>query len=54
MYKIKLTKIAAENLKKIDKKTLEQILKKIDSLKKEPNLIGKQLKGPLKELRFVR
>jgi mRNA interferase RelE/StbE len=54
MYKIKLTKIAAENLKKIDKKTLEQILKKIDSLKKEPNLIGKQLKGPLKELRSVR
>lgn len=54
MYKIKLTKITAENLQKIDKKTLKQILNKIESLKTEPDLIGKPLKGPLKEYRSVR
>jgi mRNA interferase RelE/StbE len=54
MYKIKLTKIAAENLQKIDKKTLKQILNKVESLKTEPDLIGKPLKGPLKEYRSVR
>lgn len=54
MYKIKLTKIATENLQKIDSKTLNQILNKIESLKEEPALLGKQLKGPLKEFRSVR
>lgn len=54
MYKIKLTKIATENLKKIDRKTRDQILKKIESLMEEPKLMGKLLKGPLKELRSVR
>ena len=54
MYKIKLTKIAAEHLKIIDQKTLGQILRKIESLEEEPNLLGKQLKGPLKEFRSVR
>jgi mRNA interferase RelE/StbE len=54
MYKIKLTRIATENLQKIDSKTLNQILNKIESLKAEPNLLGKQLKGPLKEYRSVR
>jgi mRNA interferase RelE/StbE len=54
MYNIELTKIAADNLKKIDQKTLGQILNKIESLKEEPNLLGKQLKGPLKEFRSVR
>ena len=54
MYKIKLTKIAAENIKGIDSKTQKQITNKIESLKEEPLLLGKQLKGPLKELRSVR
>ena len=54
MYKIKLTKIAAKNLKAIDKKTLKQILNKIESLKEEPHLLGKPLKGPLSEYRSVR
>jgi len=54
MYKIKITKTAAENLQNIDKKTLGQILNKIESLKEEPNLLGKQLKEPLKEFRSVR
>jgi mRNA interferase RelE/StbE len=54
MYKIKLTKIAAENLQKIDSKTQKQIINKINSLKTEPLLLGKRLKGPLKEFRSVR
>jgi len=54
MYKIKLTKIAAENLQKIDSKTQTQIINKIDSLKTEPLLLGKRLKGSFKEFRAVR
>ena len=54
MYRIKLTKIATENLRSIESKTRNQIINKIDSLKNEPLLLGKQLKGPLKELRSVR
>lgn len=54
MYKIKLTKIAAHNLEKFDPATLRQILAKIESLKAEPILMGKPLKGPLKEFRSVR
>lgn len=54
MYKIKLTKIAACNLEKFDPATLRQIMAKIESLKAEPILMGKALKGPLKEFRSVR
>ena len=54
MYKIKLTKLAVKNLKAIDTKTLKQILNKIESLKEEPNLLGKPLRGPLSEYRSIR
>ena len=54
MYKIKLTKLAVKNLKAIDAKTLKQILNKIESLKEEPNLFGKPLRGPLSEFRSIR
>ncbi len=54
MYKIKLTKIAAEQLNKIEPRIQNQIIKKIESLKEEPLLTGKLLKGPLKEFRSVR
>jgi mRNA interferase RelE/StbE len=54
MYKVKITKIAAENIKAIDSKTQKQIINKIESLKEEPLLLGKQLKGPLKEYRSIR
>lgn len=54
MYKIKLTFIAAENIKKLDSKTQNQIINKIESLKEEPLLAGKPLKGPLKEFRTIR
>ncbi len=54
MYKIKLTKIASESLKKLDRRTQTQVISKIERLKEEPLLLGKQLKGPLKELRSIR
>jgi addiction module toxin, RelE/StbE family len=54
MYKIKLTTIALESLKRIDKNAQKQIVNKIESLQKEPLLLGKALKGPLKEYRSIR
>ncbi len=54
MYRIKLTKIAAENIERIDRKTAGQILNKIESLKEDPFLLGKPLQGSLKEYRSVR
>ena len=54
MYKIKLTIIAAENIKAIEKRARTQILTKIESLKENPLLLGKYLKGPLKEYRSIR
>ena len=54
MYKIKLTKTAAENIKKLDNRIKNQIMNKIESLKEEPLLSGKPLKGPLKEFRSIR
>jgi mRNA interferase RelE/StbE len=54
MYNIKLTKIAAESIQKIEKKSREKIISKISQLKDEPLLLGKALKGPLKEYRSVR
>jgi mRNA interferase RelE/StbE len=54
MYKIKLTKIAVENIKSIEKSARTQILTKIESLKVNPLLLGKYLKGPLKEYRSIR
>ena len=54
MYRIKLTIVASENIKKLDKKTKNQIIKKIESLKEEPLLLGKPLKGPLQDFRVLR
>lgn len=54
MYKVKLTQIAAANIAKLDKRTQSQIIAKIEALKNEPLLLGKPLRGPLKELRSVR
>ena len=54
MYKIKLTSIAAEALRKIESTARDQIFAKIDQLKIEPFLLGKALVGPLKEFRSVR
>jgi mRNA interferase RelE/StbE len=54
MYNIKITQVAADNIQNIDSKTRDQIIKKISQLKEEPLLLGKPLKGPLKEYRSVR
>ncbi len=54
MYSIKLTNIAAEFLKKLDKKSQSQIIDKIELLKENPLEIGKQLKGNLKDYRSIR
>jgi len=54
MYKIRITPIAAEALKRLDQKTQTKIIHWIEELKKDPEQFGKQLKGPLKELRSIR
>jgi mRNA interferase RelE/StbE len=54
MYKIKLTQLVVDNIKEIDKNAQKQIINKIESLKSEPLLLGKALKGPLKEYRSIR
>ena len=54
MYKIKLTKISADQIKAIEKTARNQIINKIESLRENPELFGKQLRGPLKEYRSVR
>jgi mRNA interferase RelE/StbE len=54
MYKIKLTSIASENIKKLNITVQKQVINKIESLKEEPLLLGKPLKGSLKEFRTIR
>jgi len=54
MYKVKLTQIAAANIRKLDKRTQSQVISKIEALKAEPLVLGKSLKGSLKDLRSVR
>jgi mRNA interferase RelE/StbE len=53
MYKIKLTEIAAEYIKKLDSKSQKQVIEKIELLKNNPEQVGKQLKGNLKEYRSI-
>jgi mRNA interferase RelE/StbE len=54
MYSIKLTLIAAEHIKRLDSRTKAQIINKIELLKQEPHMLGKPLKGLLKEYRSLR
>ncbi|MBN1519740.1 MAG: type II toxin-antitoxin system RelE/ParE family toxin [Spirochaetales bacterium] len=54
MYAIKLTEISAQFLRKLDGKAREQVLEKIEVLKRTPLEVGKQLKGNLKEFRSIR
>jgi mRNA interferase RelE/StbE len=54
MYKIKLTELATANIKKIDINAQKQIIHKIEALKEGPLLLGKALKGSLKEYRSIR
>ena len=54
MYAIKLTQIATEFITKLDNKSRQQILEKIELLKTEPLKVGKPLKGNLQEYRSIR
>ena len=54
MYAIKLTQIATEFIAKLDNKSRQQILEKIELLKTEPLKVGKPLKGNLQEYRSIR
>lgn len=49
MYKVKFTKEAARNLKRLDKRYQKAVAKAIDKLALNPK-IGKPLKGELKGL----
>ena len=54
MYTIKLTQIAAEFIAKLDNKSQQQVLQKIEVLKQYPLKEGKPLKGNLQDYRSIR
>lgn len=54
MYTIKLTQIAAEFITKLDGKSQQQIMEKIEVLKEYPLKVGKPLKGSLQDYRSIR
>ena len=54
MYTIKLTQIAAEFITKLDGKSQQQIMEKIEVLKEYPLKVGKSLKGNLQDYRSIR
>lgn len=54
MYTIKLTQIAAEFIAKLDNKSQQQVLQKIEVLKQYPLKVGKPLKGNLQDYRSIR
>jgi len=54
MYRIQLTELAAQMLGSIESNSRSQIIAKIEQLKSDPKLLGKNLVGPLKEFRTVR
>ncbi len=54
MYTIKLTQIAAEFIAKLDNKSQQQIMEKIQVLKEYPLKVGKPLKGNLQNYRSIR
>ena len=54
MYTIKLTQIAAEFIAKLDNKSQQQVMEKLEILKEEPLKVGKALKGNLQNYRSIR
>jgi len=54
VYTIKLTQIAAEFIAKLDNKSQQQVLQKIEVLKQYPLKVGKPLKGNLQDYRSIR
>lgn len=54
MYSIKLTQIAAEFIAKLDNKSQQQVMEKLEILKEDPLKVGKALKGNLQNYRSIR
>ena len=54
MYTIKLTQIAAEFIAKLDNKSQQQVMEKLEILKEYSLKIGKALKGNLQNYRSIR
>jgi hypothetical protein len=54
VYTIKLTQIAAEFIAKLDNKSQQQIMEKIEVLKEYPLKVGKPLKGNLQNYHSIR
>lgn len=54
MYRITLTELAAQTLKRLEATARNQIIRKIEQLEQDPALLGKPLSGPLKGFRSVR
>ena len=49
-----MTQIAADFISKLDSKSQQQVLEKIEVLKEEPLKVGKPLKGNLQAYRSIR
>jgi len=54
VYSIKLTQIAAEFIAKLDNKSQQQVMEKLEILKEDPLKVGKALKGNLQNYRSIR
>ena len=54
MYTIKLTQIAAEFIAKLDNKSQQQVMEKLEILKEYPLKVGKALKSNLQNYRSIR
>jgi len=54
VYTIKLTQIAAEFIAKLDNKSQQQVMEKLEILKEDPLKVGKALKGNLQNYRSIR
>ncbi|HOX17476.1 MAG TPA: type II toxin-antitoxin system RelE/ParE family toxin [Spirochaetales bacterium] len=54
MFEVKLTRLAAERLARIEAGARRQIVARLEELKAEPLKLGKPLKGPLKDYRSLR
>ena len=54
MYTIKLTHIVAEFIAKLDNKSQQQVMEKLEILKEYPLKVGKALKGNLQNYRSIR
>jgi mRNA interferase RelE/StbE len=54
MFEVKLTRLAAERLARIEAGARRWILARLEELKAEPLKLGKALRGPLKDYRSLR